>query len=93
MDSLYNEISDRLASDPTALEDTSYLDSLKQELNDRTFLIVRKGNAVYYTTNQRQTDKIFDKLPGDAEVTADSGEGYYIGHLDCRDRCSSWRRS
>ncbi len=64
MDSLYNEISDRLASDPTALEDTSYLDSLKQELNDRTFLIVRKGNAVYYTTNQRQTDKIFDKLPG-----------------------------
>ena len=83
MDSLYNEISDRLASDPTALEDTAYLDSLKQELNDRTFLIVRKGNAVYYTTNQRQTDKIFDKLPGYAEVTADSGEGYYIGHLDC----------
>ena len=83
MDSLYNEISDRLVSDPTALEDTAYLDSLKQELNDRTFLIVRKGNAVYYTTNQRQTDKIFDKLPGSAEVTADSGEGYYIGHLDC----------
>ena len=29
MDSLYNEISDRLASDPTSLEDTAYLDSLR----------------------------------------------------------------
>ena len=83
MDALYSEISDKLSSDPTALEDTSYLNSLKDELDDHSFLIVRKGNALYYTTNQKEANQIFNKLPEYDGVTADSGEGYYIGHLDC----------
>ncbi|MCR4901880.1 MAG: HAMP domain-containing histidine kinase [Butyrivibrio sp.] len=63
-DEIFDRVLTDMEYDPYILEDRDYLGVISQELNGKTsFLIVRKGNDIYYTSDEEYADNIFDILP------------------------------
>ena len=54
------KVKDQIGENPSRLESKEYLDEISGELNDRfSYIIVRKGDGVYYTDNDMAAQKIF----------------------------------
>ena len=52
------------SSDPEKLEETSYLNSLNQDLTGKNaYLLIRKGNDMFYCGSPTQDELLFSELP------------------------------
>lgn len=89
-DRAYFELVEQAGKDPGVFEDKVYLDKISSEMvRSSTYIIVRKGQELYYTGNPSAAEKIFAKLPayGRADVTGETGVYYdelekYVKQVD-----------
>ncbi len=82
-DEAYYTILEQANEDVSKLEDKEYLEWVDKEVaRNSTYLIVRKGEDIYYVGDPLAARKIFDKLPqfGKTHPTEDSG--YYFNDLE-----------
>lgn len=82
-DRAYYYLLDQAQKDASVLEDVEYLQKVDSDVSRRsTYLIVRKGDELYYTGNEAAAEKIFERLPGygDGDLSEDSG--YYYNDLE-----------
>lgn len=71
-------VKDQITADASRLEDQEYLEEISRELNNKfSYIIVRKGNSIYYTGNTKAAERIFDNLPEYGNDVLDSETGYY----------------
>lgn len=72
------EVKEQIAEDSSRLEDKEYLNEIGSKLNSRiSYIIVRKGDNLYYTGNDQAAEKIFELLPDYGNEVPDSETGYY----------------
>ncbi len=72
------KVKDQITADASRLEDQEYLEEISGELNNKfSYIIVRKGNSIYYTGNTKAAERIFDNLPEYGNDMPDSETGYY----------------
>lgn len=63
-DEIFLEAKEKLQQNPEALEDKVILDSLNEQVSDKSsYIIIRKKDEMLYAGNQVAADRIFDKLP------------------------------
>lgn len=82
-DVTYGVLMEQAGSDPARLEDIDYLAQVNADIARKsTYILVRKGDVIYYSGNPEAAKQIFDKLPdyGDGELVEDSG--YYYNKLE-----------
>ena len=79
---LLHEVKEQIASDPVRLEDKNYLDEISAHLNSKfSYIIVRKEDGIYYTSNLNAAKKIFDTLPEYGIEMPDMETGYYYNDM------------
>lgn len=79
---LLHEVKCQISNDSVKLEDKEYLDEISTHLNSRFFfIIVRKGDEIYYTSNVNAAKKIFDTLPEYGNEMPDMETGYYYNDM------------
>jgi len=91
-DRAFYHLQDQIEKDTAKLEDKDYLEMVNSRIAKRTtYIIVRKGEELYYAGNEEAAQAIFDKLPGyqENEITEESGIYYddldkYVKQLDFR---------
>lgn len=82
-DNAYEEIEAQAAQDITRLEDMEYLKKLNTGISHKAaYILVRKGNEIYYTGNTAAAKKIFDKLPEYGNALVEEDSGYYYNELN-----------
>lgn len=82
-DKAYYVLLDQVKKDPSRLEDMAYLKEINDEVSRKsTYILVRKGDEIYFAGNQSGAKKIFSKLPdyGDTQLSSDTG--YYFSNLE-----------
>lgn len=82
-DKAFLVLRDQVKRDASRLADVEYLDQVNSEIARRsTYIIVRKGEELFYAGNETAAKAIFSKLPGygDGEFSEDSG--FYYDELD-----------
>ena len=58
----------------------AYLENLNQELQKKySYLLVRRGNGLYYSGTGEDSQKLFQELPGYGDFSKASDSGLYIG--------------
>ena len=63
-DEIFLEIEKQLENNPNSLDDIEILKQINERIKDRaSYIIVRKGEQIYYTGNEIASGKIFDNLP------------------------------
>ena len=64
-ENIYEDIQEYIATDGgESLEDKTKLDTINDKLSKKSsFLVVRKGNDIFYTGNAEKTQEIKDVLP------------------------------
>ena len=76
------EIKEQMQENSAKLEDKEYLDEINESLkNKSSYIIVRKGDEIYYTGNSKGSEKIFPKLPGYGSDVPDGETGYYYNDM------------
>ena len=76
------DVKDQITQNPLKLEDISYLDEIGGELNNKfSYIVVRKGNHIYYTGNDTDAQRIFDMLPEYGNELPDSETGLYYNDM------------
>ena len=78
-DEAYYVLLEQAQKDPAMLEDMEYLEMVNSDISRRTtYILVRKGDEIYYTGNEAASRVIFPKLPdyGEADLGEDSGVYY-----------------
>lgn len=79
----YNILLEQVEADPSRLEDMGYLEKINASTAPQfTYILVRKGNEIYYAGNPEAARQIFEKLPlyGDSSLSEESG--YYYNKLE-----------
>lgn len=67
---------------PQKLEDKEFLNSLNEQAREKSsYIIVRKGDSLYYAGNQNAALRIFSKLPSYDPAPSGSEAGYYYDKL------------
>lgn len=80
---VYDLLLKQVREDSTKFEDMTYLRNFeKSNLSKRTYLLVRKGDDIYYTGNAEGADKIFDELPEFGGEESDESNTYYYGEME-----------
>lgn len=82
-DEAYFVLANQAKADCSKLEDKAYLEQINSQVSRKsTYIIVRKGDEIYYTGNEAATKIIFSKLPeyGDGDLSDDTG--YYYNELE-----------
>ena len=78
-DKAYYVLRDQAAKDPSMLADLEYLTNVNTDIAKKsTYIIVRKGEELYYAGNKDAAEAIFSKLPdyGEADLSVDTGLYY-----------------
>ena len=76
------DVKRQIAEDSTKLEDKNYLDGLTLDLKDKSsYVIVRKGDQIYYTGNNNAAKKIFSTLPEYGNEMPDAETGFYYNDM------------
>ncbi len=79
---LLHEVNQQITSDSVKLEDREYLDEISAHLNSKfSYIIVRKGDSIYYTSNLNAARKIFSTLPEYGNEMPDMETGYYYNDM------------
>lgn len=82
-DQAYFTLVNQVEKDPAKLEDREYLEWVNSEnARKSTYLIVRKGDELYYTGNESAAKTIFNKLPGYGEGHLTEDSGYYFNNVE-----------
>lgn len=82
-DEAYFTLAEQARTDVHKLEDKTYLEWVDKEIARKsTYIIVRKGDELYFAGDEAAAGRIFDKLPkhGRGNLTEDSG--YYFNKLE-----------
>ena len=81
-DEIYYELQAQVGIDSTRFEDKKYLEQVNIEMEEvSSFLIVRKGEYLYYTGNEKEADRIFNRLPAFGYENAQTNAGYYYSDM------------
>ncbi|MCH5262414.1 MAG: HAMP domain-containing protein [Lachnospiraceae bacterium] len=76
------EVKEQIEREPLKLEDTDYLGAISGELNSKfSYIIVRKGDEIYYTGNDTAARRIFSVLPEYGNELPDSETGLYYNDM------------
>lgn len=76
---LYDELQIHLTEDPDAFEDVVYLQNVNDSIDwKNSYILVRKGEEIFYTGNKSAAEQIMDKLPDYGYDNGESGLGYYF---------------
>ncbi|MCI9320665.1 MAG: HAMP domain-containing histidine kinase [Lachnospiraceae bacterium] len=78
-DKAYYVLRDQAAKDPSMLANLEYLTNVNTDIAKKsTYIIVRKGEELYYAGNKDAAEAIFSKLPdyGEADLSVDTGLYY-----------------
>jgi signal transduction histidine kinase len=79
---ILDKVKSQIAENPELLEDTDYLDEISADLKNRSsYIIVRKGDAIYYTGNSKAARKIFSSLPEFGNGIPNIETGYYYNDM------------
>lgn len=89
-DKTYGILLEQVKKDPSRLEDRDYLEEINSGISRKsTYIIVRKGDELYYAGNEEAARAIFPKLPdyGEGDISEDSGFYYdeydkYVKQID-----------
>lgn len=82
-DDIFKEVKQQLTADAAKLEDTDYLACMNKGIEDKaSYIIVRKGNQLFYTGNTAAAEKIFDRLPAYGYENVIDDAGYYYNGLE-----------
>ena len=82
-DQAYYVLLDQVKEDSSRLEDKEYLDHINEEVSRKsTYIIVRKGDKMYYAGNEDAAQKIFEKLPAYGEENLSDDSGYFYNELE-----------
>lgn len=76
----YVAMQEKVAEDPDAFMDTSYQESLNQELQARySFLVVRKAGEVVFCGEEEMAENVLSRLPDYDEYPSSHDVGVYVG--------------
>ena len=79
---IFREVERQIDEDEALMEDIEYLSGLNGDIKDTaSYILVRKGNDIYYTGNEAAASKIFDLLPGYGYGNAGGDSGYYYNSM------------
>ncbi len=79
---LYDELMTKLEENPTVFEDKAFLEEITESLSKKnSYILVRRGNEIYYTGNAAAAQQIWDKLPEYDNVNGDDSSGYFYNDL------------
>ncbi len=82
-DEAYEVLVKQKAEDESRFEDIEYLSDIEKNVaRSSTYLIVRKGQDIYYTGNEDAAEAIFDKLPDYGGTVTAEDAGYYYDNLE-----------
>ena len=77
---IFEEIKSQTEEDVDLLLDQDYLDSINDALKKRySWLLVRKGNEIYYNGSGRDATSLIEALPAYRSYSSSSDGGSYIG--------------
>lgn len=80
---IFLEVRNQIDEDDTKLENKNYLAELNKEVEDKaSYIIVRKGQQIYYTGNETAAAKIFDQLPAYGYQNFSEDTGYYYNSME-----------
>ena len=81
-DGAYCELLDQVKKEPARLEDKGYLEHVNSDIARKsTYILVRKGDELYYAGDETAAKKIFTMLPAYGENKPADG-GFYYNDLD-----------
>ena len=81
-DELFNRIQQQADTEPARLEDEQYLNGLNEvAAENSSYLIVRKGDRLYYAGNAEAADRIFERLPSYGQENEQADSGFYFNDL------------
>ncbi|MBQ9135853.1 MAG: HAMP domain-containing histidine kinase [Lachnospiraceae bacterium] len=76
---LYESLAQQAADDSTIFEDTEFLNSISEDIRGKnSYIVVRKGDILYYTGSPNAAQRIFSKLPKFGAGSNDSTSGYFF---------------
>jgi signal transduction histidine kinase len=79
---ILDKVKSQIAENPELLEDRDYLDEISADLkNKSSYIIVRKGDTIYYTGNSKAARKIFPSLPEFGNDIPNVETGYYYNDM------------
>lgn len=82
-DEAYYVLQEQIAKDPAKLEDKEYLEEVSSKISRKaTYLIVRKGEELYYSGSEEGAKRLFSKLPGYGEGESSEDLAYYFNELE-----------
>ena len=76
---LYESLAQQAANNPTIFEDTEFLKSISEDIRGKnSYIVVRKGDILYYAGSPNAAQQIFAKLPEYGAGNDDSASGYFF---------------
>lgn len=80
---LYEHLLKDLENNPDVFENINYLQSISDGISKKnTYILVRKGDEIFYTGNEPAAEQIFSRLPEYGSNTNESRTGYYYNDLE-----------
>ena len=75
---IYHKIWQQILLGQADLDNVYYYEELTKELkSDNSYLIVRKGDQLFYTNNQADAEEMFSRLPAYGSSDQDQDTGFY----------------
>ena len=80
---VYAQLAEQADQDVRLLENKEYLEKINNSLRQRAaYLLVRRGNEIYFAGNEEAAQRIFDRLPEFGEGDLEEDASYYFNELD-----------
>ena len=81
-DELFDRIQEQARENTHRLEDKAYLDKLNEEAADKSsYIIIRKGDQIYYAGNAAAAQQIFSRLPAYGLESEETDSAYYFNDM------------
>ena len=81
-DELFDTIQEQARENTHRLEDKAYLDKLNEEATDKSsYIIIRKGDQIYYAGNAAAAQQIFSRLPTYGLESEETDSAYYFNDM------------
>ena len=82
-DKAYGVLLEQIKENPRKLEDREYLEQVSSQIGRKsTYIIVRKGDELYYAGNPAAAENIFPELPDYGEGDFAEGSGIYYDEYE-----------
>lgn len=82
-DDIYRQLAEQADRDVRLLEDREYLEKMNSSLRQKSaYLLIRKGDGIYYAGNQEAAQRIFERLPKFGEGDLEEDASYYFNELN-----------